>query len=125
MGMADGAAYLIREYDLPLKMEDYNDVMWDVITKLYETLQNNAALTVKDEADPLPVSYTHLAPAVPRKCWLFCLALPCLFTCLLYTSSETSHQIPARSDAPAALPSLSPRHHHSGKALACQWPRSA
>ena len=25
MGMADGAAYLIREYDLPLKMEDYND----------------------------------------------------------------------------------------------------
>ena len=38
MGMADGAAYLIREYDLPLKMEDYNDVMWDVITKLYETV---------------------------------------------------------------------------------------
>ena len=37
MGMADGAAYLIREYDLPLKMEDYNDAMWDVITKLYET----------------------------------------------------------------------------------------
>ena len=39
MGMADGAAYLIREYDLPLKMEDYNDVMWDVITKLYETVE--------------------------------------------------------------------------------------
>ena len=38
MGMADGAAYLIREYDLPLKMEDYNDVMLDVITKLYETV---------------------------------------------------------------------------------------
>ena len=38
MGMADGAAYLIREYDLPLKMEDYNNVMWDVITKLYETV---------------------------------------------------------------------------------------
>ena len=39
MGMADGASYLIREYDLPLKMEDYNDVMWDVITKLYETVE--------------------------------------------------------------------------------------
>ena len=39
MGMADGAAYLIREYDLPLKMEDYNDVMWDVIPKLYETVE--------------------------------------------------------------------------------------
>ena len=39
MGMADGAAYLIREYDLPLKMEDYDDVMWDVITKLYETVE--------------------------------------------------------------------------------------
>ena len=39
MGMADGAAYLIREYDLPLKIEDYNDVMWDVITKLYETVE--------------------------------------------------------------------------------------
>ena len=39
MGMADGAAYLIREYNLPLKMEDYNDVMWDVITKLYETVE--------------------------------------------------------------------------------------
>ena len=39
MGMADGAAYLIREYDLPLKMEDYNDVMWDVITTLYETVE--------------------------------------------------------------------------------------
>ena len=39
MGMADGAAYLIREYDLPLKMEDYNDVMWDVITKLYKTVE--------------------------------------------------------------------------------------
>ena len=39
MGMADGAAYLIREYDLPLKMEDYNDVMWNVITKLYETVE--------------------------------------------------------------------------------------
>ena len=39
MGMADGAAYLIREYDLPLKMEDYNNVMWDVITKLYETVE--------------------------------------------------------------------------------------
>ena len=43
MGMADGAAYLIREYDLPLKMEDYNDVMWDVITKLYETVELKVA----------------------------------------------------------------------------------
>ena len=39
MGMNDGAAYLIREYDLPLKMEDYMGVMRQVIAQLYETVE--------------------------------------------------------------------------------------
>ena len=39
MGMDDGAAYLIREYDLPLKLEDYMGVMRQVIAQLYETVE--------------------------------------------------------------------------------------
>ena len=35
MGMADGARYLIREYDLPLTEAEYYDVMRDVICLLY------------------------------------------------------------------------------------------
>ena len=38
MGMADGARYLIREYDLPLTEAEYYDVMRDVIAQLYETV---------------------------------------------------------------------------------------
>ncbi len=39
MGMADGAAYLIREYDLPLTLADYDGVMRSVIAQLYETVE--------------------------------------------------------------------------------------
>ena len=39
MGMQDGAQYLIREYDLPLKPEDYMGVMRTVIAELYETVE--------------------------------------------------------------------------------------
>ena len=38
MGMADGARYLIREYDLPLTEAEYYDVTRDVIAQLYETV---------------------------------------------------------------------------------------
>ena len=38
MGMADGARYLIRAYDLPLTEAEYYDVMRDVIAQLYETV---------------------------------------------------------------------------------------
>ena len=38
MGMADGARYLIREYDLPLTEADYYNVMREVIAELYETV---------------------------------------------------------------------------------------
>ena len=39
MGMAEGAQYLIREYDLPLSETEYYDVMRDVIAELYETVE--------------------------------------------------------------------------------------
>lgn len=39
MGMQDGALYLIREYDLPLKPADYMSVMRTVIAELYETVE--------------------------------------------------------------------------------------
>ena len=39
MGMADGAQYLIREYGLPLKPEDYFGVMRSVIAELYESVE--------------------------------------------------------------------------------------
>ena len=39
MGMADGAQYLIREYALPLRPEDYFGVMRSVIAELYETVE--------------------------------------------------------------------------------------
>ena len=39
MGMADGARYLIREYDLPLTEAEYYDVMRDVIAQLYEKVE--------------------------------------------------------------------------------------
>ena len=39
MGMADGAQYLIREYALPLKPEDYFGVMRSVIAELYESVE--------------------------------------------------------------------------------------
>ena len=39
MGMADGARYLIREYDLPLTEADYYNVMREVIAELYETVE--------------------------------------------------------------------------------------
>lgn len=39
MGMQDGALYLIREYDLPLKPADYMGVMRTVIAELYETVE--------------------------------------------------------------------------------------
>ena len=39
MGMADGARYLIREYDLPLTEADYYTVMREVIAELYETVE--------------------------------------------------------------------------------------
>ena len=38
LGMADGARYLIREYDLPLTEAEYYDVMRDVIAQLYDCL---------------------------------------------------------------------------------------
>ena len=47
-------------------MEDYNDVMWDVITKLYETveLMPKRVSTVRHWAlhvlEQMPVSYPHL-----------------------------------------------------------------
>ena len=39
MGMTDGAQYLIREYALPLRPEDYFGVMRSVIAELYETVE--------------------------------------------------------------------------------------
>ena len=39
MGMADGAAYLIQTYDLPLTLQDYEPVMRQVIRDLYETVE--------------------------------------------------------------------------------------
>ena len=39
MGMEDGAQYLISEYDLPLTMDNYFTVMYDVIARLYETVE--------------------------------------------------------------------------------------
>ena len=39
MGMDEGAAYLIREYGLPLRMEDYMGVMRTVIARLYEDVE--------------------------------------------------------------------------------------
>ena len=39
MGTADGAAYLIREYDLPLTMDSYMGVMRQVIADLYDTVE--------------------------------------------------------------------------------------
>ena len=39
MGMDDGARYLITEYDLPLTMESYFEVMYQVIADLYETVE--------------------------------------------------------------------------------------
>mgnify|MGYP004463924967 FL=1 len=39
MGMQDGALYLIREYELPLKPEEYYGVMRSVIAELYETVE--------------------------------------------------------------------------------------
>ena len=40
--MADGAQYLIREYALPLKPEDYFGVMRSVIAELYESVELKA-----------------------------------------------------------------------------------
>ena len=39
MGMAEGARYLIREYDLPLDETQYYEVMRQVIAELYETVE--------------------------------------------------------------------------------------
>ena len=39
MGMEDGAQYLIREYALPLDMDSYRDVMYEVIAALYEKVE--------------------------------------------------------------------------------------
>ena len=39
MGMDDGAQYLIHEYDLPLTMDSYYAVMYQVIADLYETVE--------------------------------------------------------------------------------------
>ncbi len=72
MGMADGAAYLIREYDLPLKMEDYNDVMWDVITKLYESVELKPGVRellarLKAEGARMCICSQHLERPVPHR----------------------------------------------------------